>query len=181
MELWIEVHSPAQTFWESSCPFWERTAHNRWGPLLHSSSTGTVCSQHPRQLRLLRLGHVQVKEEYPRKKVFGNGYQKKAAVKLWNLELRPHEDRFWLPGDSFNFLPEEGCYSRYLAFFFLIFSSFLSPQNSFDVAFCHIYSTDQVGCPLFFDFFSYLAVPFPPDSNVLPLFGKSQGATKSTP
>lgn len=49
------------------------------------------------------------------------------------------------------------------------------------MAFCHVCSTEQVGHPLSFDFFSYLAVPFPLDSNVLPLFGKAQDAVDTTP
>ena len=32
---------------------------------------------------------------------------------LKKLELRPHEDRLWLAGDSPNFLPEEGVLLRY--------------------------------------------------------------------
>lgn len=49
------------------------------------------------------------------------------------------------------------------------------------MAFCHIYSTEQGGDSLFFDFFSYLAIPFPLDSNMLPLFGKAQDATDAAP
>lgn len=54
-------------------------------------------------------------------------------------------------------------------------------RTIFNVAFCHIYNTEQVNYPLFFDFFSYLAVVFLLNSNVLPLFGKAQDATDSTP
>ena len=115
--------------------------------LLHSDSVQTSSQTAQITQSVRTLGHGQVKEDYTRKKAFGDGYQKQAGL-LRNSELRPHEDKFWLAGNSTNFLPE------------------------IDVAFCHIYSMEQVGCPLFFDFFSYLAVPFPPDSNVLPLFGK---------
>lgn len=73
---------------------------------------------------------------------------------------------------------EEECELKYLEI--SIFPSSLSLQNNFDVAFCQIYTIEQVGYPLFFDWFSYLAIPFPLDSNVLPLFGKAQDATDST-
>lgn len=60
------------------------------------------------------------------------------------------------------------------------FFKYLESTEPFGCIFLHIYSIEQVIYPLFFDSFSYLAVPFPPDSNVLPLCGKAQDATDST-
>lgn len=60
-------------------------------------------------------------------------------------------------------------------------SSSLRLQKHFEVAFCHIYSTEQVSYPLVFDFFSNLAVAFPLNSNVLPLSAKGQDVTDAVP
>lgn len=85
--------------------------------LLHSDSVQTSSQTAQITQSVCTLGHGQVKEDYTRKKAFGDGYQKQAGL-LWNFELWPHEDKFWLAGNSTNFLPEEGALLRYLPIFF---------------------------------------------------------------